>query len=187
MSYHPTLAKYLMVVSTPSISPSCVGNFDTYVLESNSLTGPWSAVSYLASFGPEAYFVHFPSRFMDLSYYPATPINAAHALVRSGPHAPLARAKPPHGATPEQQAAAASAARKANLTEHLAPLPPGSDGEIAAFYNLFLSYSADFASGSPNPPGSGYHWCLQSTRIALSAGFSARLAARGSAPAPAPL
>jgi hypothetical protein len=25
-----------------------------------------------------------------------------------------------------------------------------------AFYNFFLSYSADFASGKPNPPGSGF-------------------------------
>lgn len=55
MSFHPTLQKYIMVVSTPSISPSCVGNFDTYFLESDDVTGPWSYISYMAAFGPEAY------------------------------------------------------------------------------------------------------------------------------------
>jgi hypothetical protein len=46
MSYHPTLAKYVLVISTPTVSPSCVGNFDTYFLEADDLTGPWSYVSY---------------------------------------------------------------------------------------------------------------------------------------------
>ena len=188
MSWHPTISKYILVISTPSVSPSCVGNFDTYFLESDSMTGPWAYVSYMAAFGPEAYFVHFPGRFMDLDTYPATPANRAQASVRTGPHAPLAAAAA--GAAPaaaaQVAAAAALEARAANLTEHLAPLAPEPGSEsaaaAAAYYNLFLSYSADFASGAPNPPGSGYHWSLQSFRLGLSAGFAERLAARGGGP-----
>ena len=38
--------------------------FDTYFLESDSVTGPWAYVNYNAQFGPEAYFVHHPSKFL---------------------------------------------------------------------------------------------------------------------------
>ena len=51
----------------------------------------------------------------------------------------------------------------------------------AAYYNFYLSYSADFASGTPNPPGSGYHWSLQQSRFSLAPAFAARLAARRAA------
>ena len=189
MSWHPAISKYILVISTPSVSPSCVGNFDTYFLESDSMTGPWSYVSYMAAFGPEAYFVHFPGRFMDAVTYPATPSNRASARVRTGPHAPLARNALAAEAPAEEKAAAALAARAANLTEHLGALGDAEEAAAAAsYYNLFLSYSADFASGVPNPPGSGYHWSLQSFRLGLSAAFSARVAARGGEPlATAPL
>lgn len=185
MSFHPTLQKYIMVVSTPSVSPSCVGPFDTYFLESSDVTGPWSYVSYMAAFGPEAYFVHVPGRFMDNGgTYAATAANGPTAVVRTGLHGPLP-ALPEQGAASTADAArAAWAARAANLTEHLAPLPSSAGsagGGAAAYYNLFLSYSADFASGVPNPPGSGYHWSLQSTRLGLSAGFAARLASPSNA------
>ena len=181
MSFHPALRKYIVVVSTPSVSPSCVGPFDTYFLEGDSVTGPWSYVSYMAAFGPEAYFVHFPGRFMDDGSYPATPANGPTAVVRTELHKPLeaaALSPLPSASSPADQAHAAWAARAANLTKHLAPLFNSEEGgaaAAAAYYNLFLSYSADFASGVPNPPGSGYHWSLQSTRLSLSADFAARL------------
>ena len=41
-----------------------VGPMDTYVLESLSLTGPWKLVTYMPSFGPQAYFVNLPSKFI---------------------------------------------------------------------------------------------------------------------------
>ena len=89
MSWHPALSKYIMVVSTPSKDDSCVGDFDTYFLESDNPTGPWAYVSYMASFGPEAYFVHFPGRFMDIASYAATPENRGLAArVRTEPHVP---------------------------------------------------------------------------------------------------
>ncbi len=47
MSFHPVLAKYILIVSTPTISPSTEGTFDTYVLESDSMTGPWARVAYI--------------------------------------------------------------------------------------------------------------------------------------------
>jgi hypothetical protein len=76
-----------------------------------------SYITYLREFGPEAYFVHFPTKFL-----------AAQAT--------------------------------------------------GAVYNQFLSYSADFASGydAPVPPGAGYHWTLQQSRMTLSPTFTERLA-----------
>lgn len=47
----------------------------------------------------------------------------------------------------------------------------------ASNYSYLLSFSADFASGTPNPPGSGYHWSLQPSRWHMSAAFAARRAA----------
>merc|ERR1719460_3143441 len=38
--------------------------FDTYFLESDDITGPWSYVTYMSMFGPEAYFVNHPSKFL---------------------------------------------------------------------------------------------------------------------------
>jgi hypothetical protein len=64
MSYHPALAKFIMVISTPTVSPSMVGPFDSYFLESDFVTGPWAYVAYIPQFGPEAYFVHIPTKFM---------------------------------------------------------------------------------------------------------------------------
>ena len=34
---------------------------------------------------------------------------------------------------------------------------------VAQWYAFYLSYSANFASGTPNPEGSGYHWCPNMT------------------------
>ena len=39
------------------------GNFDTYFLESDDITGPWSYVTYLSNFGPQVYFANHPSKF----------------------------------------------------------------------------------------------------------------------------
>jgi hypothetical protein len=63
----------------------------------------------------------------------------------------------------------------------LAPLRPEDAAEqrgAAAFYDFFLSYSADFASGKPNPPGSGYHWSLQHSRFGVTPAMADKLAQR---------
>jgi len=129
MSYHPVLKKYILVVSTPTVSPSCVGTFDTYFLESDDITGPWSYVAYIPQFGPEAYFVHVPTKFMGGEVLPHTPgVNSARAsaatnVVGAGLAAPVVQA------LREQDAA--------------------EQESTASFYEFFLSYSADFASGKP--------------------------------------
>lgn len=91
------------------------------------MTGPWAMISYLSAYGPEAYFVHVPSKWMGKDF-----------------------------------------GREEALT------PPVASGTN---YSFLLSFSADFASGAPNPPGSGYHWSLQPSRWQLSAAFAAQRAA----------
>ena len=39
MTYHPTIRKYILVVSTADHYPSMTQEFDTYFLESDSITG----------------------------------------------------------------------------------------------------------------------------------------------------
>jgi len=40
------------------------GPYDTYLLESRDLTGPWKLASYMKAFGEQAYFVNLPSKFI---------------------------------------------------------------------------------------------------------------------------
>ncbi|CAE7566571.1 unnamed protein product, partial [Symbiodinium sp. CCMP2456] len=56
--------RYIMCISTPTFSPFTKKQFDTYLLESPSITGPFRYISYLREFGPEAYFVNIPSKFL---------------------------------------------------------------------------------------------------------------------------
>lgn len=64
-TWHPTLKLYIIAITTPTVLPSTVGPYDTYILETPSLTrGPFSLVSYMPRFGQQAYFVSFPSRFL---------------------------------------------------------------------------------------------------------------------------
>ena len=54
MTYVPALRKYLTLVSTPSIDGgSTLGDFDSYILESSEITGPFQRVAYLRQFGPQ--------------------------------------------------------------------------------------------------------------------------------------
>ncbi|XP_065841942.1 uncharacterized protein [Oscarella lobularis] len=64
MTYVPALYKYITCVSTPTYSPYTVREFDTYFLESDNMMGPFSLIAYMAKFGPEAYFVNIPSKFV---------------------------------------------------------------------------------------------------------------------------
>ena len=65
MTYIPAIMRYLVIVSTPTkYGGSTLADYDTYILESQSITGPFSYVSYLREFGPEAYFVNIPSKFL---------------------------------------------------------------------------------------------------------------------------
>merc|ERR1719215_1904295 len=64
MTYVQALRKYILTISTASFWPAMTKQFDTYFLESDYVTGPWSYVNYNSQFGPEAYFVHHPSKFL---------------------------------------------------------------------------------------------------------------------------
>ena len=61
MTYNAPLKKYIMCITDgwPTMK-----SMDTYILESNSLTGDWKMVNYLKDFGPQAYFVNIPSKFI---------------------------------------------------------------------------------------------------------------------------
>ncbi len=61
MTYDAPLKKYLLCVTDGG---NTVAYFNTYILESNLVTGPWKLVSYLRHFGEQAYFVNFPSKFI---------------------------------------------------------------------------------------------------------------------------
>jgi len=57
----PGLKKYLMCVTDGW--PTCA-KMDSYILEADTLTGPWRLVTYMKHFGEQAYFLNFPSKFI---------------------------------------------------------------------------------------------------------------------------
>ena len=52
-TWHPTLKHFLFAITTPTVLPSTVGPYDTYVLESESLLGPFKLVTYMPRFGQQ--------------------------------------------------------------------------------------------------------------------------------------
>jgi hypothetical protein len=68
VTYNAPLKKFLWFVTDPSdadggFTPGAP--YNTYVLESDHLTGPsWSLVTYMQSFGQQAYWVNIPSKFI---------------------------------------------------------------------------------------------------------------------------
>ncbi|CAJ1405166.1 unnamed protein product [Effrenium voratum] len=64
MTYIAAVQRYFVCISTPTYSPFTTKQFDTYFLESPNITGPFRYISYLREFGPEAYFVNIPSKFV---------------------------------------------------------------------------------------------------------------------------
>ena len=61
MTYDAPLKKYLMCVTD---GVNTVGKYNTYILESSNITGPWRLATYWKDFGKEAYFVNLPSKFI---------------------------------------------------------------------------------------------------------------------------
>jgi hypothetical protein len=61
MTYNAALKRYLMMVSYGETSFT---KFNTYVLESEQITGPWKLVTYMKNFGEQAYFVNIPTKFI---------------------------------------------------------------------------------------------------------------------------
>jgi len=61
MTYDSPLKKYLMCVTDGG---NTVSRYNTYVLESDRITGPWRLVTHMTNFGEQAYFVNIPSKFI---------------------------------------------------------------------------------------------------------------------------
>ncbi len=61
MTYNAPLKKYLMCVTDGMTTGR---RFNTYILESDNITGPFKIVQYLKEFGEQGYFVNFPSKFI---------------------------------------------------------------------------------------------------------------------------
>jgi hypothetical protein len=61
VTYNSELERYIMFVSYGEHTRS---KFNTYILESEKITGPWKLISYLKDFGEQAYFAHTPSKFL---------------------------------------------------------------------------------------------------------------------------
>jgi hypothetical protein len=61
MTYNAPLKKYLMCVTDGG---NTCAKMNTYILESNEITGPQKLVTYLKDFGEQAYFVNMPSKFI---------------------------------------------------------------------------------------------------------------------------
>jgi len=60
VTYHPALGKYLLCVTRGERA----GHYTTLFLEAETLTGPWRLFCRWNDFGPEAYFVNIPSKFI---------------------------------------------------------------------------------------------------------------------------
>ena len=64
MTYFAGIKKYVMTINTASHYPTMDGgNFDTWMLEADDVTGPWALVAFLKNFGPQVYFANHPSKF----------------------------------------------------------------------------------------------------------------------------
>ncbi len=61
MTYDAPLKRYLMCVTDGGTTLSM---FNTYILESQDITGPWRLVTYMEHFGQQGYFVNVPSKFI---------------------------------------------------------------------------------------------------------------------------
>jgi hypothetical protein len=61
VTYDAPLKKYLLCVTD---GRDTTGYFNTYLLESDEVTGPWKLATYMKRFGEQAYFVNIPSKFI---------------------------------------------------------------------------------------------------------------------------
>ncbi len=62
MTYNGPLKRYLMCVTDGG--QTGMGTYDTWIVESPRITGPWRLVAFMEKFGRQAYFVNAPSKFI---------------------------------------------------------------------------------------------------------------------------
>jgi hypothetical protein len=61
MSWNAPLKRYFMCVTDGC---NTTGTYNTYLLESTRITGPWKRLAHWNQFGKQAYFVNLPSKFI---------------------------------------------------------------------------------------------------------------------------
>ena len=61
VTYNAPLKKFLMCITDGGNTCS---KMNTYILESDKLTGEWKVITYMKDFGEQAYFVNIPSKFI---------------------------------------------------------------------------------------------------------------------------
>jgi hypothetical protein len=64
MTYNPALKKYFMCITDGHRGITSRKKYTSYILESDHLTGPWAIVAHMTDFGPQAYFLNIPSKFI---------------------------------------------------------------------------------------------------------------------------
>lgn len=62
ITYNAPLKKYFMCITNGW--PNNTSPMDSYILESDNITGPWKMVIYMDNFGKQGYFVNIPSKFI---------------------------------------------------------------------------------------------------------------------------
>ena len=68
ITYNAPLKKYLMCVTDGW--PTCA-KMNSYILESDDITGPWKLVTYMKNFGEQGYFLNIPTKFIGADGYSA--------------------------------------------------------------------------------------------------------------------
>jgi len=61
ITYNAPLKKYLMCITDGG---NTISTFNSYILEADTITGPWKLVTFMERFGEQAYFLNIPSKFI---------------------------------------------------------------------------------------------------------------------------
>lgn len=91
MTYNPGRKTYLFCITD---GRAANGPYDTYILESPTITGPWRLVVFMEAFGPQGYFVNIPSKFIREDGRTAWLCYAAN-FSAGGPHRTPLESNPP--------------------------------------------------------------------------------------------
>jgi predicted esterase len=120
VSYVAPLRKFLMFISRATSLASDAPH-DTMILEADAVDGPWKLVEYLPAFGPNAYFVNLPTKFISkdgltgwlcysscwdnkANFRPGNPVGSHYAMSLHEVRL-LPRVSPPAGKDPAASAA----------------------------------------------------------------------------------